>query len=374
MTTTGDVRRASRTALAPPDEGPGDQLAIRTDQADWTPAQMAALDAMGVRDSNGKPPPMADLLVFLHVARTSGLNPFRKQIYCIARWSNQAKKQLWTIQTSIDGFRIIRDRAAKRDGWTASYEDPVWYDDNLKEFRVWKPGAEKPPFACKWVSTKVAPDGTVLGRYPKIIRFDAYADTDTNGKRRNRWANDPDGMIAKCAEAGSLREMCPEDLGGLYIEEEMQGMDAAGPPPGPGRRRSSPPPTTATVVPAGEETGDGEPVEGVVRGQGNPVDADMEEQRKRSLSKIHAIFGEHGWGGDKDPHAVEVRHLVAGGMGREEGEPPLHLTDLGELNALQAMKVAERLAQFAGVRNRDVHKALERMAGSVQRELGKAGQ
>jgi phage recombination protein Bet len=369
MTTTGDVReaaaqRARERALAVPedDQGPGDKLAIRTGQSDWSPEQLAALEAMGVTSEAGP----AELAVFLHVCRVTALNPFRKQIYLIPRWDNQARKRKWVTQTSIDGFRLIRDRAGRRDGWTASYEDPVWLDDKGREHRYWLQGANVAPWGAKFVALKVAPDGTVLGRYPKIVRYEAYVDLDKNDEPRNRWKIDPDGMIMKCAEAGALRSMCPEDLGGLYIAEELEREDR----PGAGRRARQHPPVTATVVTPGGDPQPGEHVvEGVVRPQGNAADADMEEQRKTSLAAIHAIFGEHGLSGPGE--AAEVRHLVAGNLAREEGEPVVAVTDLGQLDAVQAIKVAERLRQFTSVKNRDVPKALHRMADSARRELGK---
>jgi len=234
---------AAAATEAPP--GTGDQLAIRPEQTVWNAEQLAALESLGVA-KNATP---AELSVFLHVCRRSGLDPFRKQIYLVPKYDAKERKNRWVVITGIDGFRLIRDRAAARDGVVASYEDPVWYELSARGVRehpvIWTLGAETPPFGCKWVTLKTHPEtGQVLGRYPKIVRFDAYVDTyeagDRKGQRRLRWANDPDGMIAKCAEAGSLREAFPEDLGGLYIEEEFGDQQARGP----GRRM--PPTVQAT--------------------------------------------------------------------------------------------------------------------------------
>jgi len=368
---------AAAATEAPP--GTGDQLAIRPEQTVWNAEQLAALESLGVA-KNATP---AELSVFLHVCRRSGLDPFRKQIYLVPKYDAKERKNRWVVITGIDGFRLIRDRAAARDGVVASYEDPVWYELSARGVRehpvIWTLGAETPPFGCKWVTLKTHPEtGQVLGRYPKIVRFDAYVDTyeagDRKGQRRLRWANDPDGMIAKCAEAGSLREAFPEDLGGLYIEEEFGDQQARGP----GRRM--PPTVQATVVaePAPANGGsrpDAETVvEGVVREQANPVDGDLEEQRKAALGKIHAIFADYGLGG-RDGEDRDVRVACAANFGRaDEHAPLLRLTSLDQLDAFQAAAVADRLQRFVtgGGDAKAVRAKLVRMAASVRREWAKA--
>jgi hypothetical protein len=205
----GDVRQAARDrqqevaqfATAPEPTGPGDALAIRAEQANWTPTQLAALSALGVKQATP-----GDLQVFFHVCATTGLNPYRKQIYMIMRmvWDQELQRKVpkQTIQVGIDGFRIVRDRAAVRQGWAAEFEETLWYDAEGKPYELWLP--EEPPFACKVVLVKVYPDGRRL-RVPKLIRWSAYVDTwESDGRNhkkgdpRNRWADDGPGMLEKC--------------------------------------------------------------------------------------------------------------------------------------------------------------------------------
>lgn len=51
--------------------------------------------------------------------------------------------------------------------------------------------------------------------HESIIDFKVY---DTG---RSRWKVDPAGMITKCAKAAALREAFPNQVGGLYLQEEM---------------------------------------------------------------------------------------------------------------------------------------------------------
>lgn len=46
-----------------------------------------------------------------------------------------------------------------------------------------------------------------------------------------RWNDDPAGMIVKCAEADALRSSFPTKLGGLYLKEEVDSIEAPRPEP-----------------------------------------------------------------------------------------------------------------------------------------------
>src|SRR5260370_10946549 len=128
-----DVERA----VARQTPKPGQELAIRGDQDFWDKRQLAALHAIGIKPSVGT----GDLAVFLHYCHKTQLDPFSRQIYLIERrqWNSDIRdyeiKQ--TIQVGIDGFRVIRERAARRDGVSVEFEDTIWYDPDGGEHAVW---------------------------------------------------------------------------------------------------------------------------------------------------------------------------------------------------------------------------------------------
>lgn len=169
-------------------------LQITTSQDEWTAPQLAALTQLGLQNA-----PKADLAVFLHQAKRTGLDPFARQIYMINRGGK------FTIQTSIDGFRIVAQRSGNYGGQTPAEwcgEDGEWID-------VWL--GKTPPLAARvGVYYKDSPHPTYA-----VAKWDSYA------QQSPIWKKMPDLMLAKCAEALALRKAFPNDLSGVYTDEEL---------------------------------------------------------------------------------------------------------------------------------------------------------
>jgi hypothetical protein len=206
-------------------------LAIRGGQDFWTAKQQAALAQLF-----NETPPNADLAVFLHRCQVTGLDPFANQITMIKRGGQ------WKIQTEIDGFRVIRDRAAKRDGVLVSYGRTKWCDHDRNWYEEWID--DDPPAACEMT---VFVDGRP---FPAQIRFNAFAVRLKGGELAPQWRAMGDHLIAKCAEAQALRKAFPQDLEGITVSEE----NGSRPPPSPRVNDLAAPPGQwkATVTQAAE--------------------------------------------------------------------------------------------------------------------------
>ena len=197
----------------------GGTLEVRPGQRDWAPEQRAALAQLGLEKA-----PDGDLRVFLHQSQRTGLDPFSKQIYMIGRDENQrddngnwTKTTKWTIQTAIDGFRLIADRHPAYDG----QDEPEWCGPDGVWRDVWT--SDKPPYAARvrvWRKDRSRP---FVGK----ALFREYAGTTRNGELTRMWREKGALMIAKCAEALALRKAFPQDLSGLYTAEEMTQADQA---------------------------------------------------------------------------------------------------------------------------------------------------
>lgn len=178
------------------------ELMIREDQQGFDPKQRAALEQLGVERATD-----ADLAVFFHQVVRTGLDPFARQIYMIERQGMQ------TIQTGIDGFRLIARRATDASRGTYGYrptewcgEDGIWHD-------VWL--RREPPAAAR---VTVIRNGS---EFPAVALYSEYVGRKRDGKVTQMWLTKGTLMLAKCAEALALRKAFPQDLTGIYTADEM---------------------------------------------------------------------------------------------------------------------------------------------------------
>lgn len=162
---------------------------------------------------------------FVHMSRTWGLDPLRRQIYAIVYNKNKPDKRRVTYITGIDGYRTIADRTG-----------------------CYKPGprtTERDPSAKNPATN---PKGIILGRatvfkhaqgewheFTEEVEWDEFAPVEQewaageDGKRRptnvykltEMWMRMGVNQIKKCAEAQCLRRGWPDTFSGLYVDAEM---------------------------------------------------------------------------------------------------------------------------------------------------------
>jgi len=143
-----------------------------------------------------------ELKLFLYQANRTGLDPLTRQIYCIHRYDKNVGQKM-TIQTSIDGFRVI----AERSGDYGGQDEPEFIEDDKKNI-----------VCCKVRVYKFRGDQ----RYQASVGVAYWNEYVPAPGQDHMWKKMPHTMIAKVAEALGLRKAYPQDLSGLYTTEEMQ--------------------------------------------------------------------------------------------------------------------------------------------------------
>lgn len=146
-----------------------------------------------------------ELELFIHACKRTGLDPFMKQIYAVKRWSSADKKEVMTMQTSIDGFRVIAERTGRyAPGPESKYE----YNK------------ENELISATAYVKKLTLDGT-WHTVSATAFWDEYCQKTKEGSPTQFWTKMPHVMLSKCAESLALRKAFPAELSGLYTLEEM---------------------------------------------------------------------------------------------------------------------------------------------------------
>lgn len=156
-----------------------------------------------------------ELSLFREVCRSTGLNPFAKQIYPIKRPALDEESGKYipklTIQTGIDGYRLIAERTGKYLG----QQQPMWCGADGKWVEVWT--LSEPPVAARAAVYRQGFAEPMV----RIARWSAYAQTKKGGSLTRMWLTMGPEQLAKCAEAIALRAAFPQELSGMYTRDEM---------------------------------------------------------------------------------------------------------------------------------------------------------
>lgn len=197
-------------------------LTIADDQTTFTQQQVSALRQVGLEEANE-----GDIALFFHQAKATGLDPFKREIYMIGRNVKNPRTNQWekryTIQTGIDGFYKIADRATRATGGTWGIPETLWCGEDGQWTDVWL--SRQAPAAAK---VTVERNGA---RFTTVAVTAEYMAVGKDGQPTGLWAKMPARMIAKCAEALGIRRAFPDDLSGLYTSEEMAQADNSAPAP-----------------------------------------------------------------------------------------------------------------------------------------------
>ena len=147
-----------------------------------------------------------ELAHFGMVCHRTGLDPFARQIYAIKRKKKIDGKEIffYSPEVAIDGFRAT----AEKTGAYAGNDDPI-FDNEANPTKA-------TVTVYKLVSGTRCP-------FTASARWDQYCPKEEN--KAFMWRKMPHVMLGKCAEALALRKAFPQQLSGVYTEDEMAQAD-----------------------------------------------------------------------------------------------------------------------------------------------------
>jgi len=161
-----------------------------------------------------------ELALFVEQCNRTQLDPFARQIYAVSRWDGKLGRNVMTTQVSIDGARLVAQRSGDYCGQT-----PVFYC-----------GADR-QWTDLWLDSDGLPLAAKVGVYRRGFtdalwatatweQYAAYLKSNEGGRYlAPMWKKMPALMLGKCAESLALRRGFPQELSGLYTEEEMAQAD-----------------------------------------------------------------------------------------------------------------------------------------------------
>ncbi|MDP3740340.1 MAG: phage recombination protein Bet [Hyphomonadaceae bacterium] len=219
------------------------QRAVR----DYSPSQLAL-----IRNTVAKDTTADEFDMFVEVCKRVGLDPFRRQIYCVVYNKDVPDKRRVVFITAIDGFRAVaaRNRDYRPDDQETQFEidQSLVGPDNprglvkavVRAYKLAANGEWHPVVGTAYWS-EFAPmkeDGTEGFEWVESGQFWPADHPTKAGKPKMRkkalgesirqpsgkWGEMPFVMLAKVAEAQALRKGWPEDLSGVYSPEELEGM------------------------------------------------------------------------------------------------------------------------------------------------------
>ena len=157
----------------------------------------------------------AEAFIFNSWCAHNGLDPWRREAYLVKYGSNPAQ-----MLTAKDAFTKRAESNPRYQGQKAGVV--VLNRNGEIEHRVGELVLDGEELVGGWADIYVKDYVTPISAVVNFRERCQYKD----GKPQAKWATSPGLMIRKCALVAALREAFPNDVGGMYVPDEM-GLDVA---------------------------------------------------------------------------------------------------------------------------------------------------
>ncbi|MGH7612305.1 MAG: phage recombination protein Bet, partial [Candidatus Dormibacteria bacterium] len=155
-----------------------------------------------------------EFTLFMVEAARLGLDPVTRQIVPVMFWSSKRQRSEMSIIIAITGMRSLCQRTNQEDGT----EGPEFTEDGLNWTKLWL-ADDHPPVAARFT---VYRKGMSRG-YEGVAKWSEFVRKRRDGGPERFWADMPQHMLGKCAEAVARRMAFADQLQGVYVAEEFGG-------------------------------------------------------------------------------------------------------------------------------------------------------
>ena len=254
------AKTETRTQTAGPEMQPGDQMPVVSQSR--MPYHPAIEKRFGITRNQWRTlteaifpnaqTPEAVMMAWEY-CKARKLDPFKRQVHIVPVWSSAAKKMIETVWPGISELRTTATRTGAYAGM-----DAFEYGPDVTEELEGKNGTVTVTYPewCRATVYKIVQGNRVPFVGPTVYWKETYATEGRNSDAPNAmWTKRPRGQLQKCTEAAALRMAFPEELGGEYAAEEMEGKTIDGSVmPDTGPAPDAPPRPTRKSIEAAETT------------------------------------------------------------------------------------------------------------------------
>lgn len=156
--------------------------------------------------------PETEVNIAQEYCKAKGLDIIKRPVAIIPFWDSKKGVNTYSIIPTAEAVKTIATRA----NW-AGNDDYVYGETRTHKWQDFK-GNSKEIEMPEWGQVTVYK--IVGGKRCPFVGPRVYFE-ERNGKKSS-WVNQPWAMFNKCILVAALRNACPEECGGMYIEEELE--------------------------------------------------------------------------------------------------------------------------------------------------------
>jgi phage recombination protein Bet len=177
------------------------------------------------------------VMLAINYARARNLDIFKRVVHVVPMWNSSLRQE---VDTVWPGIGELRTTASRTTAW-AGNDECTFGPDKRQKFEASREregrdgqGKQVDRASCdemvypEWAQItvyKMVQGQRVAFVGPRVRFTETFSGVKGLRVPNERWQQAPYQMLEKCAEAAALRRAFPEELGDMWVAEEMEGKE-----------------------------------------------------------------------------------------------------------------------------------------------------